>query len=86
MSKILETAIIDLLNEQSFYAHLMMQFVRVKSTKVPTIGVTLSGTKPILYYNEKWLEGVPGREFMKEVLIHESGHIIRNHIERFKVP
>lgn len=85
MSKLLENTIIDLLNEQSFYAHLMMQFVRIKSTKIPTMGVTISGTKPILYYNEEWLKNTPSKEYRKEILIHEAGHIIRKHINRFKI-
>ena len=81
---VLEQAIIRLLNSQSFYAHLMMQFVRIKTDKTPTAGVTIRGASPILYYNEEWLKNCPSDEFRKEVLIHECGHIIRDHIGRKK--
>lgn len=84
---IMEQTMIQLLNKQSFYAYLMMQFVRMKSNddkKIPTAGVSIRGVTPILCYNENWLKNAPSDDYRVEVLIHEAAHIIRGHLYRGK--
>jgi predicted metal-dependent peptidase len=78
----LESAIIRLIHNQPFYAHLILNMKHEFVTRIPTMGVSVT-SQVNLYCNPHFLCSLSD-EAAEGVLIHECDHIIMNHMVRFK--
>lgn len=78
----LQQAITALLFSEPFYGHLISRMRISKSTQVPSAGVYITD-KINLVYNEEWLEKLDLVDVVN-VLKHECGHILQEHIPRSK--
>lgn len=79
----IETAMIRLVKEKPFFAHLLMTMSRNVTTEVPTVGVNVTD-KVNLYINPYFWDSLSLEEQV-DILIHECMHVLNNHFERFKV-
>lgn len=75
----IQDAIIRLLKKEEFFANCILEMKKVKSTKVPTMGVTFSGSHFVLYYNQDFIEEIKVKERIA-VLKHEVHHIVNQHL------
>lgn len=78
----LQQAITALLFSEPFYGHLISRMRISKSTQVSSAGVYITD-KINLVYNEEWLENLDLVDVVN-VLKHECGHILQEHIPRSK--
>lgn len=78
----LELATIVLLEKERFYGELIQRMRKIKTTKIPTAGVSVTD-KINLYYNEDFVNTLSLVE-IAELLKHECAHIFQDHIGRGK--
>lgn len=78
----IESAMIRLVKEKPFFAHLLMTMSRNVTTDIPTVGVNVTD-KVNLYVNPYFWESLSSDEQV-DILIHECMHVLNNHFERFK--
>lgn len=79
----LTAAIIELFTTERFYAELILRMDREISKRVPTAGVSIRNNIHLVV-NPDFFSSISERERVA-VLIHECGHILNDHIPRFKV-
>lgn len=82
INDILSSAVIDLFNQERFYAELIMQMDRIVTDKIPTAGVCIKD-KIQLHINPEFFANL-SKEERVAILKHEAGHILHDHIARFK--
>lgn len=82
VSESLQQAIVSLFNSERFYAEIILQMDRIISNRVPTMGVCIK-EKVQLYVNPEFFMGLTLKERVA-LLKHECGHILHDHIPRFK--
>ena len=78
----IESAVIKLLKEQRFYAHLIQGMKKHIELNIPTIGVNVTDHVN-LYINPFFWESLSLKEQVA-ILIHECKHVLNNHFYRFK--
>lgn len=74
--------IVQLFEQERFYAELVLEMNRVITNGIPTMGVCVRD-KIELHINPKFFESMSPKERIA-VLKHECGHILNDHIPRFK--
>lgn len=82
MSDIVTQAIINLYEEERFYAELVATMDRIITDKIPTAGVCIRDNIE-LHINPEFFASLPPAERVG-VLKHECEHILRSHISRMK--
>ena len=75
----IENAIIKLINNDEFYAHIIMNMKIVTSKSVPTLGVGVINNSLTLLYNEQFFNGFSIDEQCL-LLQHECAHIMLGHL------
>ena len=85
MQNNLEKVLTRLYNDSNdrFYSHLFFQVQRVKTNKIPTMGVGIYNKKLTLFYSEVFLNKIindHSLDHVVTVLKHEALHIINKHI------
>jgi predicted metal-dependent peptidase len=80
--ELIEKTMVDLIFSQPFYATLLLNMRREITTKVPTLGVSVTD-QVNLYINPYFFASLQPKERV-EVLIHECLHVINNHFVRFR--
>lgn len=78
----IETAMIRLVKDKPFFAHLLMGMTRTITTDIPTVGVNVTD-KVNLYINPYFWDSLSSDEQV-DILIHECMHVLNNHFERFR--
>lgn len=68
---------------QPFYGLFLIGFNKVRSAKIPTMGVQLKGNRYELVFNEEWWNTLTDKEQIA-VLMHELGHVMYQHCELYK--
>jgi predicted metal-dependent peptidase len=71
----IKRTIIELLDEQPFWAYLILKFRFTQNNDIETICVDARGN---ISYNKKWLEELTNSE-LKGVLMHETCHVVFGH-------
>lgn len=80
--KFLEEAIWDLLHEEQFYAHFILNSRIVYDPKgLPTAAASVVRGTPVLLFNTKWVMS-HSREQIAAILKHEVLHLLLDHIGR----
>ena len=82
MKDILTAAIVRLYEDERFYAEILIAMDRFVHTNIPTAGVCIKD-KVQLHVNPEWFSKLSLKEQVA-TLKHECGHIIYDHIPRFK--
>lgn len=82
MQDLLSNAICALLDDERFYAELIMQMDRFITTRVPTAGVCIKD-KIQLHINPDFFKALSPTERVA-ILKHECQHILNDHISRMK--
>lgn len=77
----LEKSIMSLIDDDPYYAELLLNFRRFYTTKVPTLGVNVTD-EINLYVNPYFFNDLT-KQGRVAVLKHECLHVIHNHFERF---
>lgn len=62
-----------------YYAHTIYGFIPVAVPGLKTMGVTAG---MVLYHDPQWVVDVCTMESLAGTLVHESEHVVRNHVER----
>lgn len=79
----LERAMMRLINEDRFYAEVLMQLERKADPKLPMGSAAVGiNPRPTLYYHPDVFE-INDVETAKNILKHEVGHLILEHLTRF---
>lgn len=76
----LESAIMRLINQDRFYAEVILQMARIPDPKLPTAGVTVSPRVSLRYHPEIFERN--DQTTATALLKHEVGHLILNHLQR----
>jgi predicted metal-dependent peptidase len=76
--KELEEHIIRLMIEEPFYAGVLRGVNRVRTTSVPTAGVSTKGTEITMFWNPAWISTLD-RDHIKGLLKHEAMHLALMH-------
>jgi predicted metal-dependent peptidase len=76
----LESAIMRLINQDRFYAEVILQMVRIPDSKIPTAGVSVSPRVTLRYHPELFEKNSAPDNVA--ILKHEVGHLILNHLQR----
>lgn len=82
MNDLLTKSIIDLFAKERLYAELILQMDRVTTRSIPTMGVAIKD-RVTLYVNPEFFLSLTEDERIA-LLKHECGHILHDHIPRFK--
>lgn len=81
--KIMEEAIFDLLQKESFYANFILNSqIRYNPKGLPTAAMAIINATPVLMFNTEWL-AKHSRQEICSVLKHEILHILLDHTGRF---
>lgn len=80
----LQAGIYDLLNEESFFAHFILNSrVIFDHPQVPTAAATVTNGTPCLIFNTKFMSNKPRKE-VAGILKHEVLHLLLDHLTRLK--
>ncbi len=84
--KYFKAILADLIDENPIACRGILRISKVVFTEdVPSLAVSLSGRRPLLYVNLSFLsEHCAAEEHIKAVIIHEFLHVLLNHTEKFK--
>ena len=90
VERIIRNAIVDVLNKDPFYGHIVCQFPKVFTDSIPTLAVGKSdkdGLLVNLYVNPSYVEDVYSRvgkeqafDHLTEVIKHEILHVVFRHL------
>lgn len=78
----IDSAMVNLIQNEPFFANLLMNMTRTYTTDIPTLGVNVTETVN-LFVNPHFWESMSLSEQV-DVLKHECYHVINNHFVRFK--
>ena len=75
----LDPYLLDLLWNEPFYSAVMRKLTKIKTTDIPTAGVSATGGELKLWWNPGFVAGLK-KETVRGLLKHECWHIILGHI------
>jgi len=75
----LDPHLVSLMWDEPFYSAISRQITKRRSTDLPTMGVTVQGTEPILLWNPIFTNELDANH-VRGVLIHEFMHLVYDHV------